>query len=171
MKTDDLKARQCMAKYVENMSDASKRKEKHKCAIEKPKLEIARRLRGIFLENLDDEEFKRVLKNARRNLENSDASSNPFVDFNIKAQENLLHRWTSQDEICSCCGCRRIFEDTAWKALKTRTMKTTSQEGAQIYSCASSHENARCKGSRGERIGKKLAKLPAWQLTKVRKQK
>ena len=77
MKTDDLKARQCMAKYVENMSDASKRKEKQKWPIEKPKLEIARRLCGIFLENLD-EEFQRVLKNARRNLENSDASSNPL---------------------------------------------------------------------------------------------
>ena len=40
--------------------------------------------------------------------------------------------------------------------------------GAQIYSYASSEENTRCKGSIGERIGKKLEKMLTWQLTKVR---
>ena len=51
------------------MSDASKRKEKQKWAIEKQRLDNARRLRGIFFIDLDDEEFKRVMKNARRKLE------------------------------------------------------------------------------------------------------
>ena len=51
------------------MSDASKRQEKQKWAIEKPKLENAKRLRGIFFNDLDDDEFKRILKNARRKLE------------------------------------------------------------------------------------------------------
>ena len=51
------------------MSDASKRKKKQKRAIEKPKLDNARRLRGIYFVNLDDEEFKLTMKNARRMLE------------------------------------------------------------------------------------------------------
>ena len=52
------------------MSDAAKRKEKQKWAIEKPKLENARRLRCIFFIDPDDEEFKRLIKkNARRKLE------------------------------------------------------------------------------------------------------
>ena len=51
------------------MSDASKRKEKQKWAIEKPKLDNARRLRGISFLEPDDEEFKRTMKNARRKLE------------------------------------------------------------------------------------------------------
>ena len=39
------------------MSEASKRKEKQKWAMEKPKLDNARRLRGIFLIEPDDDEF------------------------------------------------------------------------------------------------------------------
>ena len=34
-----------------------------------PKLDNARRLRGIYLIDPDDEEFKRIMKNARRKLE------------------------------------------------------------------------------------------------------
>ena len=52
-----------------HMSDASKRKEKQKWAIEKPTLDNARSLRGIFFVDPDDEEFKRFMKNARRKLE------------------------------------------------------------------------------------------------------
>ena len=51
------------------MSDASKRKVKQKWAIEKPKLDNAKRLRGIFFVELDDEEFKRLMKHGRRKLE------------------------------------------------------------------------------------------------------
>ena len=52
-----------------DMSDASKRKEKQKLAIEKPKLDNARNLRGIYFIYLDDEESKDIMKNARRKLE------------------------------------------------------------------------------------------------------
>ena len=52
-----------------DMSDASKRKEKQKCAIEKPKLGNARKLRGIYLIEPDDEEFNDIMKNASRKLE------------------------------------------------------------------------------------------------------
>ena len=51
------------------MSDASKRKEKQKWAIEKPKLDNARKLRGIYYIDPDDGEFKDIMKNARRKLE------------------------------------------------------------------------------------------------------
>ena len=51
------------------MSDASKRNEKQKWTIEKPKLDDARRLRGIYFTDLEDEEFKFIMKNVRRKLE------------------------------------------------------------------------------------------------------
>ena len=51
------------------MSEASKRKEKQKWAIEQPKLDNARQLRGIYFIDPADEEVKDVMKNARRKLE------------------------------------------------------------------------------------------------------
>ena len=50
------------------MSDASKRKEKQKCAIEKPKLDNARRLRGIYFIDPKDGEFKDIMKNVDRKI-------------------------------------------------------------------------------------------------------
>ena len=51
------------------MSDASKRKEKQKWTIEKPELDNARRLRGIYFIDPEDEEFKETMKNDRKKLE------------------------------------------------------------------------------------------------------
>ena len=51
------------------MSEASKRREKQKWAIEKLKHDIARKLRGIYFIVPADEEFKETVKNARRKLE------------------------------------------------------------------------------------------------------
>ena len=52
-----------------HLSDASKRKAKQKWIIEKPKLDNARRLRGIYYIDLDHEEFKDTMKTAHRKLE------------------------------------------------------------------------------------------------------
>ena len=46
-----------------------KSKAKQKWTIEKPKLDNARQLRGIFFIEPNDEEFKHTMKNARRKLE------------------------------------------------------------------------------------------------------
>ena len=46
-----------------------KLKEKHKWSNEKPKLDNARRLRGIYFIDPEDKEFKETTKNARKKLE------------------------------------------------------------------------------------------------------
>ena len=51
------------------MSDASKRKEHQKWAIEKPKLDNARRSRGVLFIELDEEEIKRIMKHASGKLD------------------------------------------------------------------------------------------------------
>ena len=50
------------------MFDAAKSKAKQKWAIEKPKLDNARQLRGIFFIEPNDEEFKLTMKAAHRNI-------------------------------------------------------------------------------------------------------
>ena len=52
-----------------HVSDAAKSKAKQKWAVEKPKLDNARRLRGIYFIDPEDKEFKHTIKNARRMLE------------------------------------------------------------------------------------------------------
>ena len=44
------------------MSEASMRREKQKWAIEKPELDNARKLRGIYLIDPADEDFKDIMK-------------------------------------------------------------------------------------------------------------
>ena len=112
------------------MSDASKRKEKQKWAIEKPKLDNARRLRGIFFIEPDDEEIQHTMKNARRKLEIPTPAA-----MRCRLQ---LHQ---HRETCGTVGQHKTkyaciveadesMRRNAWKGLRARTMKTTSQEKA-----------------------------------------
>ena len=51
------------------MGRNAKLREKHKWSDEKPKLDNARRLRGIYFIDPEDKEFKETIKNARKKLE------------------------------------------------------------------------------------------------------
>ena len=51
------------------MGRNAKLKEKHKWSDEKPKLDNARRLRGIYFIDPEDKEFKETIKNVRKKLE------------------------------------------------------------------------------------------------------
>ena len=60
------------------MSDAAEKKAKRRWAIEKPKLDNARQLRGIFFIEPNDEELKLAMKAARRKLEVPMPAAMPF---------------------------------------------------------------------------------------------
>ena len=55
----------------------SKEREKQEWAIEKPKLEYARNLRGIYSIDASEEEYKDIIKKVRRNLERPKAAAMP----------------------------------------------------------------------------------------------
>ena len=59
------------------MSKNAKLREKHKWAIKKPKLDKARRLRGIYFIDPEDKEFEETMRNARRKLETPMAPAMP----------------------------------------------------------------------------------------------
>ena len=52
-------------------------KEKHEWSDEKPKLDNARWLRGIYIIDPEDKEFKETIRNAHKNLETSMAPAMP----------------------------------------------------------------------------------------------
>ena len=68
-KANDIKTFKVWPEMRKHMSDALKRKEKQKWSIEKPKLDNARRLRGIYMIDPEDKEFKDIMKKARRKLQ------------------------------------------------------------------------------------------------------
>ena len=67
--TNDVKTRQCLVRYVEANVWCIKRETKRKWTIEKPKFDNARKLRGFFFIEPEDEDFKNIMKNVRRKLE------------------------------------------------------------------------------------------------------
>ena len=56
---------------------ASHKREKQEWTLEKPKLENARNLRGIYFIDPSDEDYRDIMKNARRNLETPMAAAMP----------------------------------------------------------------------------------------------
>ena len=67
-KAADIQARLFMARTLDEIGKKCQVEEKHKWAIEKPKLDNARRLRGIYFFDPEDKEFKETIKNPRRKL-------------------------------------------------------------------------------------------------------
>ena len=116
-----------------HMSDASKRKEKQKWTVEKPKLENARRLRGIYLIDPEDEEFQITVKNTRRKLEIPMPAAMP-----CKALLCL-----SSGETCRTVGEHKTkhawmlkltnLGESEWNELFTGIMKIILQEEALIH--------------------------------------
>ena len=59
------------------MGRNAKLKERHKWSNEKPKLDNAKRLRGIYFIDPEDKEVKETIKNARKKLETPMAPAMP----------------------------------------------------------------------------------------------
>ena len=73
-----------------DMSGTSKHKEKQQWAVEKAKLDNARKMRGFFFIVLDDGEFKDILENARRKLDVPMAAAKPCKIQREKCTETFL---------------------------------------------------------------------------------
>ena len=61
--------RSYLARSLDKNWESCSEKEKQERAIEKPKLDNARNLRGICSIDTNDEEYNHVMKNARKKLE------------------------------------------------------------------------------------------------------
>ena len=70
----------------------AKLREKHKWAIEKPKLDNARILRGIYFIDLEDKEFKETIWNARK-VGNTNGSRHALQDMHEKQERGDGKHW------------------------------------------------------------------------------
>ena len=76
-KTADIQARSFVARTLEVNGKHAKLRGKQKLSNEKLHLENARKLRGIYFIDPEDREFKKTIKNARKNLETPIAPATP----------------------------------------------------------------------------------------------
>ena len=80
-----------------HMYDAAKKKAKQRWAIEKPKFDSARQLRGMFVIQSNDEEFKLTMKAARRKLAVPMAAAMPCktpINSSGETHRNFVKRKT-----------------------------------------------------------------------------
>ena len=113
------------------MSDAAQRKEKQKWAIEKPKLDNARWLRGIHFNDPADEEIKETIhKNARRKLEVPMPAPMPCKIRGRKYRETCSTSDTRKTKYA--CIVTNLRENV-WKELYIKIMMTILQGKELIH--------------------------------------
>ena len=156
--SSDIQARSFMARTLE-------RNGKECWAIEKPKLDKARRLRGIYFIDPEDKEFKEAIKNARKKLETPMAPAMP-----CKTCKKSKHRETRDKTPMRSNQNLRVSwkpvnpQECVWKNFYQIILRTILQERETIhcnitiwytnFSYASSNEDTRRKSSSGQRMGK-----------------
>ena len=105
-------------------------KQSKKRAIQKPKLDNARRLRGIFFTEPNDEEFKHTMKNARRKLEIPMPAAIPYEPY------NLVHKFIPMPQALNIPDAKAAVEKEwdklekipAWQLTKVRNKKEVIEE-------------------------------------------
>ena len=143
------------------MSDAAKKNAKQRWAIEKPKLDNARLLRGIFFIEPNDKELKLTVKAARGKLKVPMPAAMPCkipIKSSVKTYRNIGKRKTKYACVVDADDSTRPRPKRAGHKLhqdhitaKRDEFYDSLQSCTQIYSHALSREDSRCEGGRGEK--------------------
>ena len=111
----------------------AKLREKQKWAIEKPKLDNARRLQGIYFIDLEDKEFKETIKNARRKLETPMAPAMPRKTRKKNSMVRPVARLMISNQNLRVSWKPVNQQDCVWKNLYRIIMRTKVQETGTIH--------------------------------------
>ena len=111
----------------------AKLREKQKWAIKKPKLDNARRLRGIYFIDPEDKEFKETIQNARKKLETPMAPAMP-CKTSMKSKHGETRSKTSHFKFKLACileasESTRMRMEESYRII----MKTILQEKVAIH--------------------------------------
>ena len=160
------------------MGKNAKLKERQKWSDEKPKLDNARRLRGIYFIDPEDKEFKETIKNARKKLETPMAPAMP-----CKTSKKSKHGDTrgKTNEFKSKLAC--ILEANESKGLRmeeslpnyhedhiARKGDNSPQHPNLIHKFIPMPQAMKIPAAEAavDKDWEKLEETPAWDLTKVR---
>ena len=148
---------------------------KQKWIIEKPMLDNARQLRGIFFIEPDDEEIKHTMKNARRKLEIPMSAAMPCKTPVICRGEtcrSIGKHKTKYVCIVDADESMRIRLEGVPQRYHEDHISAKGINSLSHYNLVHNFvpmlqalKNTGCEGCSGKRMGK-LEKIPAWQLTK-----
>ena len=162
------------------MSDAAKKKAKQRWTIEKPKLDNARQLRGIFFIEPNDEEFKLIIKAARRKFVGPMPAAMPCKIPMISSGEthrNIGKRRTRFACIVDADESTRPRREGAVHIshedhITAKGMNSMTQYSL-VHKFISMPQAMKIPDAKTavEKEWEKLEKIPAWQLTKVRNKK
>ena len=158
-----------------------KLREKHKWANEKPKLDNARRLRGIYFIDPEDKEFKETSKNARKKLE---ATLAPAVPCKTSKKSKNGETRSKTNDFTSKFACILETSESTRLRMEESLPKYHEDHIAGKGDSSLQHYNLVHKfipmfqaikipaaKAAVDKEWEKLEKIPAWDLTKVRSKK
>ena len=164
---------QCIVKRKQNKDGSSRNQNSI--------MPVTRQLRGIYFIEPDDEEFKLIINAAWRKLELLMPAAMLCkipIRSSGETHRNIGRRRTT---ICLCCWCRREHKTKGSRScthLSSRShycerdkFSESLQSCSQLHSEASSVQKIQMQRQQSRRNGKKLEKIQARQLTKVRNKK
>ena len=161
------------------MSKNAQLREKHKRANEKPKLDNATRLRGIYFIDPEDMEFKEIIKHARRKLETPMAPAMPCKTCKKNKRREARSK---TDDFKSKFAC--ILEASGSTRMRMEEPLPKYHEDhiagkkgtihynitiwyTNLFLCLKQMKIPAAKAA-VHKEWEKLEKIPAWDLTKVR---
>ena len=163
------------------MGRNAKVKEKHKWSNEKPKLDNARRLRGIYFMDPEDKEFKENMENARKTLETPMAPAMPCKTSKKSKHGEICGKTNDFKSKLAC-----ILEASESTRLRMKESLPNYHEELvagkgdnSLQHCNSVHKfipkpqamKIPAAKAAVDKEWEKLEKIPAWDLTKVRSKK
>ena len=111
----------------------AKLREKQKWSIEKPKLDNARRLRGIYFIDPEDKEFKETIRNDRKKLETPMAPAMPCKTSKKSKHEKPVARPMIPNQNLGVSWKPVNPQDCVWKNLYQIIMRSILQERVTIH--------------------------------------
>ena len=163
------------------MSRNAKLREKQKWSMEKPKLDNARRLRGIYLIDPEDKEFKENIKNARKKFKTPMAPAMPCKTCKKNKHGGTRSKTNDFKSKITCIleaseSTRMRMEESLPKCHEDHIAgrgDNSLQHYNLVHKFIPMSQAMKIPAAKAavDKEWEKLEKIPAWDITKVRSKK